>query len=617
MVIKDFFARSQRELKEDDEENEKDEEESVDEDDGDGAVDEEEDAEEQQHEDEDQGEGGAGADEEKERENEVHEQHERKQSAPLRSKKRPTAPPPSTSSAAPSTSSTATSSLSSTSTSLTAPSTSTSLTAPSLSPPLPPTSVPVTFASLGVCPPLVEACTALGWRIPTPIQQSALPHALAGRDIIGLAETGSGKTGAFAIPLLQSLLSSPSPFFGLIVAPTRELCFQIAEAVEALGSSIGVKVAVLVGGVDMTTQAIALARQPHVICATPGRLIDHLENTRGFTLRALRCLVLDEADRLLNLDFAKELDQLLTHIPAQRHTSLFSATMTSKVAKLQRASLTNPVKVEVSRKYQVSAGLKQMYVFLPAFHKDLYLAYICNEWHGQSLIIFTSTCDHAQHCTLTLRHLGFRAIPLHGRMTQTRRLGALNAFKSGSMTILVATDVASRGLDLPAVDGVVNYDIPQHSKDYIHRVGRTARAGRTGKSVTLVTQYDVELCQRIEALLGYQLSEYEGLEVEAVMLMKDRVAEAQRQAKLDMREMEEKKKDAGAGGKGGGGGRRGEDDGGMWAEEEGEGDEEVETDSRLGTRASAIGKSGRGRGGRGGGRGRGRGRGGRGRGGRH
>ena len=462
---------------------------------------------------------------------------------------------------------------------------------------LPVPSVPVTFASLGVCAPLVEACTALGWRTPTQIQIESLPHALAGRDIIGLAETGSGKTGAFGLPILQALLASPQPYFGLVLAPTRELAFQIAEQLEALGSGIGVKVVVLVGGVDMAPQAIALAKKPHIICATPGRIVDHLENTRGFSLRSLRCLVLDEADRLLNMDFEREIDALLSAIPRARHTSLFSATMTSKVAKLQRASLTNPVKVEVSRKYQVSGGLKQMYVFLPAYHKDVYLAYLCNDFHGQSIIVFTSTCEHTQHCTLVLRHLGFHAIPLHGKMTQPKRLGALNSFKAGAVSVLVATDVASRGLDIPSVDAVINYDIPQHSKDYIHRVGRTARAGRTGKSVTLVSQYDVELFQRIEALLGYRMGAMEGLDAAAVMLMKDRVGEAQRMAKLDMREMEERKKN-----------RRGAGDDAFSAHADA-GEEDVDTDARLGTRAGAIAKPTRGRGGRGGNRGRGRGRG--------
>jgi len=223
-----------------------------------------------------------------------------------------------------------------------------------------------------------------------------------------------------------------------------------------------------------------------------------LQNTRGFNLRSLRYLVLDEADRLLNMDFEKEIDQILQVIPKQRNTFLFSATMTSKVAKLQRASLHNPVKVEVSKKYGTVKRLLQQYQFIPAKFKDVYVVSLLNDLSASTAIIFTSTCEHCQRLAILLRNLGFGAIPLHGKMSQPKRLGALATFKSGARSILIATDVASRGLDIPAVDLVVNYDIPTHSKDYIHRVGRTARAGRSGRAVTFVTQYDVELFQRIE-----------------------------------------------------------------------------------------------------------------------
>ena len=277
-----------------------------------------------------------------------------------------------------------------------------------------------------------------------------------------------------------------------------------------MGSGIGVKVVVLVGGVDMTPQAIALAKKPHIICATPGRIVDHLENTKGFNLRGLKYLVLDEADRLLNMDFEREINQLLSILPRQRHTSLFSATMTSKVAKLQRASLVNPVKVEVSRKYQVSGGLKQMYVFLPAYHKDVYLAWICNEFHGQTLIIFTSTCQHTQHVTLVLRHLGFHAIPLHGKMTQPSASGPSTHSRGGVCPYWWPLMWRRGGWISLRWMGSSTTTSHSTRKDYIHRVGRTARAGRSGKSVTLVSQYDVELFQRIEGLLGIRWQRWRG-----------------------------------------------------------------------------------------------------------
>lgn len=209
-----------------------------------------------------------------------------------------------------------------------------------------------TFASLGVVEPLCKAIAAIGWAYPTEIQKNAIPEALAGRDVIGLAETGSGKTGAFAIPILQALLSAPQRLFAVVLAPTRELAFQINEVFEALGASIALNTTCIVGGIDMTTQAIALAKKPHVIVATPGRLVDHLQNTKGFNLRNLKYLVMDEADRMLSSDFEEELYKILAVIPRERRTCLFSATMTSKVAKLQKASLVDPVKVEVSNKFQ-------------------------------------------------------------------------------------------------------------------------------------------------------------------------------------------------------------------------------------------------------------------------
>ena len=366
----------------------------------------------------------------------------------------------------------------------------------------------VTFQSLGLSEPLCEACKEMGFSKPTPIQQEALPWALQGRDIIGLAETGSGKTAAFGLPVLHRLLEKPQPMFCLVISPTRELAFQIGEQFEALGSVIGVKCAVAVGGVDMMAQAIMLAKRPHIVVGTPGRLVDHLQNTKGFSIRALKFLILDEADKLLNMDFEKEIDSIVTAAPKERNTYLFSATMTSKVKKLQRACLVNPVKVEVSSKYGTTKNLKQQYSFLPAKHKDCYLVYVCNELAGNTAIIFTATCATTQRLALLLRALGFSAVPLHGQLSQAKRLASLHKFKAGERSILIATDVASRGLDIPAVDLVLNYELPANSKDYIHRVGRTARAGRAGRAITLVTQYDVEVYQRIEHMLGKKLEEF-------------------------------------------------------------------------------------------------------------
>ncbi|XP_031352662.1 probable ATP-dependent RNA helicase DDX47 [Photinus pyralis] len=398
----------------------------------------------------------------------------------------------------------------------------------------------VTWKDLGLVDAICSACEQLKWKAPTKIQRESIPLALQGKDIIGLAETGSGKTAAFALPVLQALLETPQRYFALVLTPTRELAFQISEQFEALGSSIGVKCAVIVGGMDMMSQALVLAKKPHVLIATPGRLVDHLENTKGFNLRALKFLIMDEADRILNMDFEVELTKILKVIPRERRTMLFSATMTKKVQKLQRASLHDPVKVEVSTKYQTVDKLQQYYVFIPVKFKDVYLVHILNEMAGNSFMIFCSTCNNTIRTALMLRNLGFTAVPLHGQMSQNKRLAALTKFKAKNRSILISTDVASRGLDIPHVDVVVNFDIPTHSKDYIHRVGRTARAGRSGVAITFVTQYDVELYQRIEHLIGKQLPLYK-VEEDEVMVLQERVAEAQRVAKMEMKDIVDKK----------------------------------------------------------------------------
>ncbi|TKA61978.1 ATP-dependent rRNA helicase RRP3 [Cryomyces minteri] len=402
------------------------------------------------------------------------------------------------------------------------------------------------FEDLGIIPSLCEACVALGYKKPTPIQAESIPLALSGRDLIGLAETGSGKTAAFALPILQALMATPQAFFGLILAPTRELAYQISQQFEALGSLISVRCAVLVGGMDIVPQQIALGKKPHIVVATPGRLLDHLENTKGFSLRSLKYLVMDEADRLLDLDFGPILDKILKVLPRERRTCLFSATISSKVESLQRASLSNPLRVSISSSsYQTVSTLLQSYLFFPHKYKDIYLVHILNEHAGQSAIVFTRTVNETQRIAILLRALGFGAIPLHGQLSQSARLGALGKFRAGSRDILVATDVAARGLDIPSVDVVLNFDLPPDSKTYVHRVGRTARAGKSGLAISLVTQYDVEIYQRIEAALGKKLAEYEVVKDEA-MVLSERVAEAQRVAVREMKDLHEKRGSKGA-----------------------------------------------------------------------
>ncbi|KAF8337524.1 DEAD-domain-containing protein [Cantharellus anzutake] len=406
-----------------------------------------------------------------------------------------------------------------------------------------------TFEDLGVIPPLLEALKGLKFTQPTEIQAKAIPSALSGKDIIGVAETGSGKTAAFALPILQKLWDNPKPYFACVLAPTRELAYQISNQFEALGSAIGVRCAVIIGGMDIMEQSISLTKRPHIIIATPGRLQDHLEGrTKGFSLRSLQYLVLDEADRLLDLDFGPIIEKLVVSLPMERHTFLFSATMTTKVAKLQHACLRNPMRIEASTKYQTASNLIQHYLFIPFAQKDVHLVYLLTTLAKSPIIVFTRTVHDTQRLSLLVRSLGLSAIPIHGQLDQAARLAALTKFRSGGRNVLFATDVASRGIDIPSVDFVFNYDIPQHSKDYVHRVGRTARAGRAGKSITFVSQYDVELLQRIESVTGKKMTEWV-VDKDEVAALRERVGEAQRAVTKQMKEEKEEGKGGGKGGR--------------------------------------------------------------------
>eukprot|EP00919_Chromeraceae_sp_WS-2016_P040412 GHVR01096479.1.p1 GENE.GHVR01096479.1~~GHVR01096479.1.p1 ORF type:complete len:471 (+),score=129.14 GHVR01096479.1:202-1614(+) len=402
------------------------------------------------------------------------------------------------------------------------------------------------FRSLGLCEEMCVACGSLGWITPTPIQREVLPHAFKGNDIIGLAETGSGKTGAFALPVIQSLLSETRrqwPYC-VVLAPTRELCVQISQQFQALGASICLTVAVIVGGLDMVEQAIQLARRPHVVVASPGRLVDHIAKTKGFCLKSCRYLILDEADRLLSLDFEDEIAKVVEALPSARTSFLFSATMTSRVEKLQRACLrvSDTVRVEVGMKYTIPTSLKSYIWVVP--HKDkvgaLYM--LLSHLRGSSSMVFVNTCVGCEKLTQTLDKLGVVCISLHGQLTQPHRLASLNQFKAGNFRVLCATEVGSRGLDIPSVDLVVNFDVPLSSKDYIHRVGRTARAGKSGKAFSLITQYDVYTWQRTEQALGLTIPAYTEIDLSKLVEVRAHVEGCVRAAESDIKEGNHKHK---------------------------------------------------------------------------
>jgi ATP-dependent RNA helicase DDX47/RRP3 len=376
----------------------------------------------------------------------------------------------------------------------------------------------VDFRNLGVCEQLCKVCKSIGFDKPTKIQVLSIPYSLNGKDIIACAQTGSGKTMAFSIPLLQNLLFCKKFLSGLIVVPSRELAFQIASQFEMLGGLFGVKVAVLVGGIDFYTQVEMIKSQPHFIISTPGRLIEHLEKYNHLSLKKTKKIVFDEADRLLQFDFEKESNIIISGLPVDRQFYFFSATMTTSLERLQKANVKNPIKIIVNKKYKSVTNLQQHYIFSPFILKECYLLYICNEFYGSSIIIFVESQKSAEKLMLILNFLGFDAKALHGGLKQVKRLEILNKFKLKDCKILLATDVASRGLDIIGVDLIVNYNIPIYAKNYLHRIGRTARNGRSGRAINLVSQYEIRSFQKIEKMTGLTIREFfcQSIKIEAI-----------------------------------------------------------------------------------------------------
>mmetsp|Transcript_11850 Transcript_11850/g.24418 ORF Transcript_11850/g.24418 Transcript_11850/m.24418 type:complete len:398 (+) Transcript_11850:884-2077(+) len=365
----------------------------------------------------------------------------------------------------------------------------------------------VKFEDLGVCDQLCRVCYAVGFKKATKIQACTIPHAIRGRDVIGYAQTGSGKTIAFVLPILQNLLKLKISFSALIVVPTRELAFQIGSQIEILGNIFGIRIAILVGGIQNSSQISLITREPHVVVSTPGRLVEHILKTRYFKIKKTVNLVLDEADRLLEMDFEKELNLILGELPKTKRCFLFSATMTTNINKLQKTNMINPIRVSVHKKYKPVSTLFQNYLFVPLKFKECYFVFLCNEFHGSSILGFVDTQKCAEKLALLLKFTGFKVSCIHGGVPQLKRIEILRHFKLKEIKILISTDLASRGLDIPGVDLVINYDIPCYVKDYIHRIGRTARAGKSGRVINLISQYDIRSCLKIEALLEIKFKE--------------------------------------------------------------------------------------------------------------
>lgn len=358
------------------------------------------------------------------------------------------------------------------------------------------------FNSFNLHPKVAAGVTRAGYDTPTPIQIQAIPQVLAGHDVMGLAQTGTGKTAAFALPILHRLLErgSRNQVRALIVAPTRELAEQIHESFVALGQDAGLHSCTVYGGVSINPQIQKLKKGCEIVVACPGRLLDHLQQ-KTIDLSHLEVLVLDEADQMFDMGFLPAIRKLLNHLPRERQTLLFSATMPIEIRRLANEILRNPQTVQVDTVAPAATVSHALYPVEPHL-KTALLIELLKHTDTESVLIFTRTKHRAKRLDEQLSKLGYKAASLQGNLSQNRRQAALDGFRDGSVQILVATDIAARGIDVSNISHVVNYDIPATTEAYIHRIGRTGRAARTGDAFTLVAREDLNMVRSIERVLG-------------------------------------------------------------------------------------------------------------------
>jgi ATP-dependent RNA helicase RhlE len=402
----------------------------------------------------------------------------------------------------------------------------------------------MSFTSFDLHPDLLRAVDALGYTLPTPIQKDAIPPAIAGRDVFACAMTGSGKTAAFMLPILQRLLSRAAVNNGtrvLVLAPTRELAAQIDEQRRALGRFTRIGGAVVVGGVSMGPQETALRRGAEVLVATPGRLLDHLQ--RGTArLGLIETLVLDEADRMLDMGFLPDIRRILRHVPKKRQTFFFSATMPDPIVDLSRDILTSPVRIAVERKPAPATGVTQAFYPVPSHLKVGLLTELLKRGDVGNAIVFCRTKHRANRLAERLEKLGMSVGRIHGNRSQSQRTEALAAFKKGRTRVLVATDIVARGIDVEALDHVVNFDVPHAPDDYIHRVGRTARAEATGDAYTFVGYEEEPYAKAIERLVGRKIERrtVEGFDYKAAAEARLEIPQGERMAAIRARKADDR-----------------------------------------------------------------------------
>jgi ATP-dependent RNA helicase RhlE len=361
-------------------------------------------------------------------------------------------------------------------------------------------------------PPLLQAVKELGYEQPSPIQEQAIPLVLAGRDLMAGAQTGTGKTAAFALPTLQRLAPHAStsmsparhPIRVLVLTPTRELAIQVEESFREYGKHLPIRTCLVYGGADMNAQILQLRKGIEILVATPGRLLDHVQN-KTLMLNQVSVLILDEADRMLDMGFMPDIKRIVALLPPVRQNLLFSATFPDEIKKLTRTLLNNPAEVQVARRNAVADSVTHVVHPVAREKKREALAHIVKTRGLKQVLVFAGTRIGANRLTHQLRKDHIQADAIHGDKTQGEREAALEAFKAGKTTVLVATDVASRGLDIEALPQVINFDIPHSPEDYVHRIGRTGRAGMTGEAISLVSPEDTEYLADIEKLINKQI----------------------------------------------------------------------------------------------------------------
>ncbi|MBF6630501.1 MAG: DEAD/DEAH box helicase [Comamonas sp.] len=369
------------------------------------------------------------------------------------------------------------------------------------------------FSSLLLAEPLARAVADMGYESMTPIQAQAIPVVLTGKDVMGAAQTGTGKTAAFSLPLLQRLMrhenssASPArhPVRALVLLPTRELADQVAQQIALYAKHTKLRSMVVFGGMDMKPQTLELKKGVEVLVATPGRLLDHIE-ARNVVLNQVEYVVLDEADRMLDIGFLPDLQRILGHLPKTRTTLLFSATFSPEIKRLAGSYLQDPVTIEVARPNETASTVEQRFIAANDDDKRRAICAVLKERGIRQAFIFSNSKLGCARLTRALERDGYRATALHGDKSQDERLKALDAFKQGEMDLLVCTDVAARGLDIKDVPAVFNYDVPFNAEDYVHRIGRTGRAGATGLAVTMVGNSDTKLVADIEKLIKKKIN---------------------------------------------------------------------------------------------------------------